>query len=205
MKAITKQVRAGVCILTAGMIFFACSKGGESPAPPPPGPPPVVDPCAGLTISVSATSTEIDPCGGGSTVTVTASGSTAFTYNIDGGAFQTSNVFTAVTKGDHTISAKTSGGCAKSVQVTVATSPPGPLFAALRTMIVANCNSCHSGAGASGGRDYTNDCNIVNTADRIKARAVDGNPSFMPQSGQLSATDKKKITDWIAAGAKYTN
>lgn len=205
MIAISKQVRAGAYILTAAMVIFACSKGGETPVPPPPAPPPVVDPCAGLTVSVSATSTEIDPCGTGSTVTVTASGSTGFTYSLDGGAFQSSNVFTAVAKGDHTVSAKTSGGCTKSAQVTVAVAPAGPLFSALRTMIVANCNSCHSGAGASGGRDYTNDCTIVTNADRIKARAVDGNPSFMPQSGQLSAADKKKITDWIAAGAKYTN
>lgn len=42
---------------------------------------------------------------------------------------------------------------------------------------------------------------ILSSWDRIKARAVDGNPSFMPraQNSPLSTVNKQKITDWVNA------
>ena len=47
------------------------------------------------------------------------------------------------------------------------------------------------------------DCNIVANKARIKVRAVD--ESSMPPGNPLSAADKKKITDWIAAGGAFTD
>ena len=79
------------------------------------------------------------------------------------------------------------------------------MFAAVKAVLVANCNSCHTGAAAQGGQNFGTDCNIVNAAARIKARAVDGNPSFMPQGGQLTTADKQKITNWVTAGGKYSD
>ena len=38
-----------------------------------------------------------------------------------------------------------------------------------------------------------------------QVRAVDGNPTFMPQGGQLTTIDKQKITDWINAGGRTTD
>ncbi|MEP7257789.1 MAG: cytochrome c, partial [Flavitalea sp.] len=68
-----------------------------------------------------------------------------------------------------------------------------------------NCSSCHNSSNQSGGKDWSVDCNIVTNKDRIKARAVDGNPSFMPQGGQLVQEDKDKITAWINAGGRFSD
>lgn len=206
MNQIRKSVMAFMGLATAGVIILACSKGGDTPTsnPPPTTPPPAGSNCAAKNITVSGSATAAAGCTGG-TITVTAGGSTGFTYNIDGGAFQSSNVFNNVSAGDHTIIAKDSEGCTKSASITVTAAASGPLFAAVKAVMIANCNSCHSGAAAQGGQNFATDCNIVNAAARIKARAVDGNPSFMPQGGQLNAADKKKITDWITAGGGYSN
>lgn len=202
MKQIRKSAVVMLSIALAGMVIVACSKGGDSPSPAPnpaPG-----NPCAAKNITVTASATNAAGCTGG-TVTASAAGSTGFTYNIDGGAFQSSGTFSNISAGDHTVIAKDAEGCTKSASVTVAASASGPLFAAVKAVIVANCNSCHTGAAAQGGQNFGTDCNIVNAAARIKARAVDGNPSFMPQGGQLTAGDKQKITNWVAAGGKYSD
>jgi len=186
---------------SAAVIIVACSKGGDTPTTTPP---PAGNTCATKNILVTASSTNAAGCTGG-TITASASGSTNFTYNIDGGTFQSSGSFTNVSAGDHIIIAKDGEGCTKSATVTVASNASGPLFAAVKAVLIANCNSCHTGAAAQGGQNFGTDCNIVNAAARIKARAVDGNPSFMPQGGQLNAGDKQKITNWITAGGKYSD
>ena len=56
-----------------------------------------------------------------------------------------------------------------------------------------------------GSKNFDTDDNIVNSWDRIRARAVDGNPSFMPQGGQLTTVDKNKILDWINAGHRISD
>lgn len=85
------------------------------------------------------------------------------------------------------------------------TGQAGPLYTAVKSMLATNCSSCHTGNNGTGGKDLTTDCNIVSSKDRIKARGVDGSPSFMPQGTQLSATDKKKITDWVNAGGRFSD
>jgi hypothetical protein len=188
----------------AGLLLNACSK-GDSTATPTPTPTPV-DVCAGKTIVVSAATTALtDPCGSNGKITITASGSSGFTYSLDGGSFQASNIFQSVTGGDHTITAKDAAGCSQSTKVTLLTSAAGPLFTAVKNLLSANCSSCHTGTSGAGSKDLTTDCNIVTNADRIKVRAVDGSPSFMPQGGKLSAADMKKITDWVNAGGRFSD
>jgi mono/diheme cytochrome c family protein len=200
MNQVRKTIFGLMMVAGAASIIVACSKGGDSPSPNPPS----GNTCASKNITVTLAPTNAAGCTGG-TVTVTAGGSTGFTYNIDGGTFQASNTFSNVAAGEHTIIAKDGEGCTKSATVTVTAAPSGVLFAAVKALINTNCVSCHAGAAAQGGISLSTDCNIINASARIKARAVDGNPSFMPQGGQLSATDKKKITDWITAGGKYTD
>ena len=53
------------------------------------------------------------------------------------------------------------------------TGTPGPLFTAVKTLMQANCQSCHNSGNMNGGKDWTVDCNIVANKNRIKARAVD--------------------------------
>ncbi len=170
------------------------------------------DVCAGKTIVVSTSNvTNNTPCGTSNTggFTVSATGSTGFTYSIGAGAFQASTTFTGLAAGAYTVNAKDGDGCVRSSSVTIGNSPAGPLFTAVRAVVQSNCavSGCHTGTSPTGGLNFSNDCTIVSSWDRIKARAVDGIPSFMPPApaAQLSNADKQKILDWIAAGHLYTN
>ena len=170
-----------------------------------------LDPCLGKTLTISAATTAHDKCSiaGTGTITITATGGTGFTYNLNGGAFQASNVFTGLSPNTYSISAKDIDGCIKTGSAAVNEAPAGFNFSAVRAVLQANCalSGCHSGSSPTGGLNFTLDCTIVGSWDRIKARAVDGNPSFMPPppNPQLSAADKQKILNWIAAGHRYTD
>jgi len=163
--------------------------------------------CAGVTITLTDINTPSDPCGPNGTITLTAGGSSGFTYSMNTGAYQASNVFNNVAAGVHTLNAKDINGCIKSISVTVASAASGPTFSAVRTVVQTNCaiSGCHTGGSPAGGINFTVDCNIVINKDRIKARAIDANPSIMPPTGALPQADRDKITAWINAGGKYTD
>jgi hypothetical protein len=166
------------------------------------------DACAGKTITVSTpTIVGATPCSASPTgsVTVSATGSTGFTYNLGTGAFQASPTFNGLNAGTYTVGAKDVDGCIKTSSVTVSNVAAGPLFTAVKGVIQANCVSCHSGGSPSGGVSLATDCDIVNRWDRIKARAVDGTPSFMPQGGPMPIAERNKITNWVNAGHRYTD
>ncbi len=74
--------------------------------------------------SVSATTTYT--CVGGSSGTILASGSggqTPYTYNLNGGTYQTSTLFTGLAAGTYTLGIKSNTGCTSSVTVTVSPYP----------------------------------------------------------------------------------
>jgi hypothetical protein len=202
MSALRKQAIVFMGIIAVGIIFYACSKTDEPPAPSSITP---TNPCTGRTINLVATSVATSPCANSGSVTVTASGSLGFSYSIDGSGFQASSTFSNLAQGDHIYLVKDRDGCAKSSSINVPLEHPGQLYTAVKTLLVNNCTSCHSGPNPNGGTDFTNDCVILSSKERIKARAVDGNPSFMPQGGQLSKVDMAKITDWITAGGRYSD
>jgi large repetitive protein len=79
----------------------------------------LVNPCAGITITVGATKTDPAPGLSNGTITATATGSTGFTYQLNGGAFQSSGTFTGLAAGTYTITAKTAAGCTGSTQITL--------------------------------------------------------------------------------------
>lgn len=163
------------------------------------------DACAGKTIVVSGVTTASDKCSNTGTVTITATGGSGFTYSLNNGTYQSGAQFSNVAPGSHTILARDADGCVKSATVTVTTATAGTNFSAVKNLIQTNCISCHNNSNQNGSVSFADDCGIVSRKDRIKARAVDGNPSFMPQGGQLSQADKDKITAWINAGGKYTD
>ncbi len=168
----------------------------------------VTDVCAGKTITISSTAIlNATPCSttNDGSISVSAAGSTGFTYNINSGSFAASSTFNSLAAGSYTVGAKDVDGCIKTSSFTVGARPAGPLFIAVRGVIQASCVSCHSGATPSGGVSLATDCDIVNKWDRIKERAVDGTPSFMPQGGQLPASEKAKITNWVNAGHRFTD
>ena len=168
------------------------------------------DPCIGKTLTINSTVTGTDKCltTGTGSITVIGGGGTGFTYQIGTGAFQASNIFTSLAANTFNIAVKDGDGCTKTGTATVGQAAGGPLFGAVKTIMQNNCalSGCHAGSSPTGGLNFTVDCTIVNSWDRIKARGVDGNPSTMPPGGpQLSATDKQKVLDWITAGHKFTD
>lgn len=162
--------------------------------------------CGGVTIAISATTTATTPCGSpNGIIVVNATGGTGFTYNINGGTFQPSSTFNNLAAGSYTVIAKDASGCSATANVNVASASAGPLFSAVKQLMQTNCVSCHNATLSEGGMNWTVDCNIVANSARVKARAVDNNPSVMPPTGALPASEKDKITAWINAGAKFTD
>lgn len=163
--------------------------------------------CTGVNIVVTATATPGGACSASSTgsITATATGSTGLTYSINGSTFQPTGAFTNLAAGAYTVTVKDVNGCTGTTTVNIAAPVAGPLFSAVKTLIQNNCQSCHNNSIANGGMNWQVECNIVTNKDRIKARAVDNNPSSMPPTGPLAQADKDKITAWLNAGGRYTD
>jgi hypothetical protein len=106
---------AACCISTA-LLFYSCSKSGsDTPA----------NPCSGVTITVSATTTETaGPGSNTGSISASASGATGLTYSLNNGTYQTSGTFNNLTAGTYTITAKTSEGCSGSASFTVKDGDP---------------------------------------------------------------------------------
>jgi uncharacterized protein (DUF2141 family) len=98
-----------ILLISVVSIIYACSKGGSGGTNPPP------NPCNGVTISVSGTpSNPTAPGATNGSISVTASGSSGFTFSINGGPFQASGNFTNLGAGSYTIVAKDGNGCTGS-------------------------------------------------------------------------------------------
>ena len=172
------------------------------------------DPCTGQTFTVGGSSVSATPCltspNGSITITTTGGGS-GFTFNINGGAFQSSATFNNLAANTYTIGAKEAGGCIKTASVVVAANPSGALFSAVRTIVNSNCTTtgCHSGSNPAGGINFTQDCQIVVNNGRIKVRAVDnhgtGQQMPPPPATGLSLNDRNAIINWINAGGLFSN
>lgn len=166
-----------------------------------------INACAGVTITLTAAASVSDPCAPNGVITATAGGSTGFTYSLGSAPFQASNIFNNIAPGTYTVNVKDAAGCSKNTPVTVNAVAMGPLFTAARGVIQTNCAipTCHTGPAPQGGINFSVDCNIVLNKDRVKARAIDGNPSIMPPTGALPQADRDKITNWINAGGRFTD
>jgi uncharacterized membrane protein len=171
-----------------------------------------VSACSGVNITITPTIVNTTPCvtpANNGSITVTATGSTAFTYNNNGGAYQASNVFSALNAGTYLIGVKDANGCTKTQSVTVAVVTPGTTFAPLKTLIQSRCSGsgCHTNGGSAAGYNFDTDCNIVKYWSQINGACVTGTLKKMPLSPQpaLTAAEKQTITDWINAGHLYTN
>lgn len=170
-------------------------------------------PCTGITIVITTAIVNNTPCitPASGSITVTATGSTGFTYNINGGAYQAGNVFSALAAANYTIGVKDANGCTKTSTATVANVASGPLFAQVRTLISARCSGsgCHMNGGSAAGYNFDNDCSIVAKWAEINHTSVLYTNGWvrMPKSPQpfLTAAEKQKITDWITAGHRYTD
>ena len=167
------------------------------------------NPCTNTSIVLTSAIVNVSPCttGANGKITITATGSTGFTYNLNNGAYQASNVFSNLAAGTYTIGVKDANGCTKTATATIGTAAPGLLFAEVKTIINTRCSGsgCHMNGASASGYNFDDDCSIVSDWSKINSSSVNGNS--MPKSPQakLTAAEKKKITDWINAGHLYTN
>jgi len=184
-----------LCFIVSAL-FPGCKKSDTTPVPAP-------DPClAGSTVLPVAGKTHTVTGQSLGTITVTSPIGSGYVYSI-GGAFQGSTNFFNLAAGNYTLTAKNAAGCTTSVAVTI--NGYGAKFFAVRTIINGYCGPCHLNGSVSGGKNFDSDNDIVNSWDRIKIRTVDGNPTFMPEGGQLTTPDKQKILDWVNAGHRITD
>ena len=192
----TKLFKKISIIIIAVIVFAGCKKSDPTPTPPP------VDPCKGVTIAPAANKTHTITGQALGSITVTSPIGSGYLYSI-GGSFQPSVNFFNLAAGNYTVTAKNADSCKGTVTVTI--NGYGTKFYAVRTIVNGYCGPCHLNGATSGSKNFDTDNNIVTSWDRIKARTVDGNPSFMPQTGQLTALDKQKIVDWVNAGHRITD
>ncbi|MCX6293563.1 MAG: hypothetical protein NT127_04630 [Sphingobacteriales bacterium] len=167
------------------------------------------NPCTGITIGITPTVTNVVPCGNpaaNGSIAVVANGSSGFTYNSNGGAYQASSTFSGLTAGNYTIGVKDLNGCTKTQSIVVGTAVKGPKFTNVKNIIIANCGSCHLNGGNTAGYNFDNECSIVNYWSQIKGSCVQPYTlRQMPPSGALSTTLQAQITAWVNAGHKYTD
>ncbi|MBL0134299.1 MAG: hypothetical protein IPP79_09955 [Chitinophagaceae bacterium] len=169
--------------------------------------------CTSVNITITPAVTNVVPCStpaANGSITITAAGSSGYTYNKNGGAYQASNVFPSLTAGSYLMGVKDANGCTKTQTVTVSASASGPLFAAVRNLITTRCSSgsgCHMNGGSAAGYNFDNDCNIVTYWSQINNSCVTYTLKKMPISPQalLTTTEKAVITNWVNAGHKFTN
>ena len=170
-----------------------------------------VSACASINIVLTTAIVNNTPCVTPAVgkITVTATGSTGFTYNINGGAYQASNIFSALAAGNYTIGVKDANGCTKTATATVANAASGPLFAQMRSLISTRCNGsgCHMNGANAAGYNFDNDCSIVTKWNQINQSCVTYTLTKMPKSPQpfLTTAEKAVITNWINAGHRYTD
>lgn len=168
-------------------------------------------PCSNITISITPTIVNAVPCvtpANNGSITVAATGSTGFTYNNNGGTYQTSNLFASLAAGNYSIGVRDVNGCIRTQAVTVGVAPKGPTFTAVRNLITTRCSNgtgCHMNGGNKAGYNFDNDCSIVTKWSQINGSCITGTLATMPINPQapLTAAEKLVITNWINAGHKY--
>ena len=185
-----------VTLLSASLVV-SCKKSNTTPT---------TNACANTNIIISDSVTSYTGCPNQimGSITLSASGSTGFTYSKNGGAYQASNVFSNLSAGVYTMSVKDANGCTNTKSITVGETA-GPNFINVRTIIRTNCggSSCHLNGGSQKGYNFDNECSIVSSWLKINSTCV--TLQTMPQSAPLSSADRQAITTWVNAGHLYTN
>ena len=140
---------ASIAFVFFSAYFISCSKPNTDT-------PPIT--CADKTIVLTGTTNNTS---GGTTangsITVSATGSTGFTYNINGGAFQTTGTFNSLAVGTYSIVAKDDAGCTatKSFVVTATACPTITITHVLTQATSATSNNGAINATATGSTGIT--------------------------------------------------
>ncbi|HNU15344.1 MAG TPA: hypothetical protein PKI55_12895 [Chitinophagaceae bacterium] len=178
-------------------LFFlwSCSK---KDSPPP-------DPCLGVSYDVQFFKTEAIGTSNNGTISITFPVGDTISYQLNNGPFQASPNFSNLAPGNYVITVRNQKNCTDTAQITILNY--GPKYALVKQIITGYCGPCHLNGAVNGGKNFDTDSSILASWDRIKARAVDNNPTQMPQlpNAPLTAVDKQKITDWVNAGHRQSD
>ena len=102
-------------------LYISCSK-SSTPAPP-------SNPCAGITIVVTGSTTATStPAATNGSINAAASGSTGFAFILNGGVAQSSGTFSGLAVGNYTVTAKNATGCTGTQTFSI-TATPCPVIA----------------------------------------------------------------------------
>ena len=104
-------------------------------------------------VSATLVAGNISTYGGTTNLTVTASGGTSgYTYKLNSGAYQSSNIFTGVAAGTHTATVKDANGCTTIQTINIAQPAPAQLVATSTSgNIACNGGSANITVTATGG------------------------------------------------------
>ena len=133
-----KKISTILTIFIAIVVIASCKK-SPTPAPTP------VDPCLSKTIVVAgATTNASNATTANGSIAASATGSTGFTFSLNGGTAQASGTFSGLAVGNYTITAKDADGCTgvKSFAINIAACP---------TITVAGSTTQASSATATNG------------------------------------------------------
>ena len=182
------------CCTVLILLLFSCNKNDK-----------VIDPCASTNFTITHSKTESIGTSNNGTITINQPRGDTMQYKLNSGTFQSSFYFTNLAPGNYIVTVKNQKGCTDTAQITILNY--GPKFAAVKQLVLGYCGPCHLNGTVNGGMNFDTDASIVANKLRIKARAVDGIPTFMPEApnSPLSTVDKQKITDWINAGGTTMN
>jgi len=161
--------------LFATCIIFSCTK--DTVAPP-------TDPCIGVVISINASQTAPSTGQSNGSITVTATPNGTYTYSINSGAYQSSNIFNNLATGTYTIKAKNADGCESAVStVNLSSSNPcnginitlTPVTTFADVCPTANNGSITLTASGSNGFMYSKDGGTTFQASNVFSNLAAGN------------------------------
>ncbi len=189
------------CLLALTIVLInSCSKSDTQ----------TVDPCTGVNFTINHTHTESVGSSNNGTITILAPRGDTIAYKLNNGSYQDSWYFINLAPGNYIVTIKNQKGCTDTAQIIILNY--GPKYAAVKQLISGGgaggyCGPCHVNGGMDGGKNFDTDISIINSWDRIKARAVDNIPSPMPPAPNVPLTnvDKQKITDWVNAGHRQSD
>ena len=130
-------------------------------------------------VDVTAVKTDPSDCGiSDGTITATGSGGTpGYMYNLNGGSYQASNLFTGLSAGNYTVGVQDANGCTDTYNITLI-APSGPTVSGTPTVVNETCAGFSdgsisvSGTGGSGNYQFS----------------IDGGTTWLPVDGSVSHT-----------------
>ncbi|MFT3980225.1 MAG: hypothetical protein QM687_07140 [Ferruginibacter sp.] len=187
--------------IISGSQLVSCSKGGSDPQPS--------DPCAGKTISITATPSPSTGCGTPSgSISVSATGSTGFQYKLNSsGTYQASGTFNGLAAGSYTVFVKDVDGCEKSQAVAV-TATGTTFTVSAATTTTSGCSSADGSitvtASGSTGFQYKLNAGGTYGASNVFNNLAEGSYTIFVKDGSGCENTQAVTVSAGAPGPKFS-